>query len=134
MRYLTVLAGYFILIFSVFGIAGAGISNLNEMSVKQNRELDAEINRMVAEHNDRKLLVAFEGERGHGRKAAARETTGSAIPDSDATRQAAKNATSASVITSKRLGRRGRNRDHFIPLAFASLPKFTAYTLFGPRK
>jgi hypothetical protein len=132
MRYITALVGYFVLIFSVFGIAGAGISNLNEMTARQNRELDAEINRMVAEHNERKLLaLAPDGQRGHGAKArmAAQETNGTATSDSaEAPRQV------ATRNTTKNLGRHGRNHDHFIPLAFASLPKFTAYTLFGPRR
>lgn len=135
MRYANVLVGYFAVTFAVLGIAGAGIGNLNGMTAKQNRELDAEINRLVAQHNERKQLVALADKSG-GPRSSSRETTGSAGQDSgESQRQlAAKNATSASVVTARRSGRRGRNNsEHFIPLAFTSLPKFTAYNLLGLR-
>jgi hypothetical protein len=131
MRYSTTLCGYACAVLAVAGVAFASVAHEKEMTARQKRDLNVAIDRIVADHNERKRLavaVRYEPQ-------ISQETDGAASKETpEAQGREGQDAALTVVQSTKRPGRRaGRRHDHFLPLAFASLPKFTAYTLLGLR-
>jgi hypothetical protein len=136
---------YGLAISAVVGVGVVAIGDFNGASAKQRRELDAAIDQIVDQHNERKALIARSGPPVAAMAAA--ETTGSlarrgktADTVSHAEERHSTLALDQGPIEPPKATAKGRKREararghrHFLPFSFASLPKFTAYTLFGLR-
>lgn len=133
----------------IFAVGAAAIGDLHSAGAKQKRELDAAIDQIVEQHKERRALMA---KADTSERHAAAETTGSAAREgkSPAARSTArrtmlaleennpeakagdqKSEAEAKTQKRQRQVRSASGRQHFLPFGFASLPKFTAYTLLG---
>lgn len=121
MPYLASPVGYVAIVVAVLGLASAATFNLYAMTAKPSRAWDPEIDRIVAQYNEK---------RSHGLVARAEAATPPALAQSTAMASADPGAplTEKQVQTatqsSKRPTRRTGKRDQFVPAAFVSLPKF----------
>ncbi len=121
---------------TVAGVGVRAIGSAHEMSLKQQRELDSAIDRIVAEHNERREAGLTTGSAPKPEAAA-----GAAISEGKdkrfetADRYEPKVVTVASQPKSQRprAGRTASRSNVLIPQAFVSLPKFATTTLFGLR-
>jgi hypothetical protein len=141
MRYRTALiTGYTAVVVVMLGVVGSAINQQRQLTLQQNRDVDAAIDQIVAKHHERKRLAALGLEPPatqvaytHRREP---ETTGSAVSEAAAAESlpAAEAKPLAVLQSTKKPGRRaGRKHDHFLPTALATLPKLTTYTLLGLR-
>ena len=131
MRIVSASVGYVLTVLAVIAIASLAVFQLYGASAKQGRDLDAEIDRIVAQYHEKKRLVALtERETPPQVPPMAAVTTASAATDDDV--EARDQAAQKQIITAqstKKLGRRANRRtEQFLPAAFASLPKFAAST------
>ena len=128
------------MVLAVLGVATGAVINLHEMTAKPTRDWDAEIDRIIAQQQEKKRLAALASPAPPSEPAklaaadaesqtAAEATTGAfEAQDSEAREQAAEKKAQTAAQSSKRPGRRNARRDHFLPAAFAHLPKFAATT------
>jgi peptidoglycan hydrolase CwlO-like protein len=138
MRYVEARVGYFAMVLAVLGIATVAVFDLYASSAKANRDLDAEIDRIIAQQQQKKRLAALAAQpeatgpvtltAASGAELARAEELSGSLDENDVAREeAAEKKAQTAAQTSKRPGRRGR-RDHFLPAAFTNLPKFAATT------
>ncbi len=148
MRFVAAGVVYAAAIAVVVGAGAVAVGDFTGASARQRRELDAAIDQIVEQHNERKALMAkpapsvagaSEATGSVGREkvvqAGTKETAGGGA-------HAGRHATLAlDQGTAEPVARAGaakgkkrevhRARKHYLPFNFATLPKFTAYTLFG---
>jgi hypothetical protein len=125
----------------MLGVVGSAINHQRQLTVQQNRDMDAAIDQIVAKHQERKRLAALGLEplatqvAYTHRREPEPETTGSAVSEAAAETLPPAEAKPLAVLQSaKKPGRRaGRKHDHFLPTALATLPRLTTYTLLGLR-
>jgi hypothetical protein len=143
MRYRTILiTGYAAVVTVMLGVVGSAINQQRQLTLQQNRDVDAAINQIVAKHQERKRLAALglappatQVAYSH-RRAPSAETTGSAVGEAAAADSLPPTEAKPLAVlqSTKKAGRRaGRKHDHFLPTALATLPKLTTYTLLGLR-
>ncbi len=132
MRYLTAQVGYVALVLVVLATATAAVFNLYEMTAKPARAWDADIDRIIAQQQEKKRLAALtpQNERAEPAKAATASTeaqtvgaTAMAASLAEDEGRAERKAETASQ-TSKRPGRRGaagRRRGRCAPVSVRGL-------------
>jgi hypothetical protein len=129
--------GYVATVLAVIGIASAGVFNLTGMTAKAQRGWDADIDRIVARQQERKRLVELASIERIGPPvriaARAEPEVATALPTGSIEDvEADPRDTGPQKVQNqgtKKPGRRGeRRREHFIPAAFVTLPKFAATT------
>lgn len=140
MQYLTAPVAYVFMVLAVLGTATAAVFNLYEMTAQPTRDWDAEIDRIVAQQQEKKrLALAPQSERSEPTRPAesralltadAEETTASIRPDDERAREplAEKKAQAAAQTGKKPARRTARGGQRFVPAAFTNLPKFAAAT------
>ena len=152
MRNAAIIGGYALAILAIIGTGVAAIGNVTERSVKEERELDAAIDRILAQQRERRALLqaaktnpstSVKGYAASAPQASPRETLGmaaqaEALPPDDKKPEGARvterNKQLARVHPNARRRQQGRNTSvHFLPAAFAQIPKFTVHTLLGFR-
>jgi hypothetical protein len=145
MRYgTTLLTGYSAVVVVMLAVVVSAIGHQRELTIQQNRDMDAAIDQIVAKHQERKRLAALglptpapvpAAPTQVASTARAIETTGAGTADAAETSRPS-DAKSLTVLQSAKKpgGRRaGRRHDHFLPTALATLPRLTTYTLLGLR-
>ena len=163
MRNLGFIAGFSIAILVFAGIGVAAFADMRERTLKEDRELDAAIDRIVAQQNAKRAaaklaLARAEAEAGMARAQASgrdlQDARGEVKPQpvGPGSREAktrvadvSREANEAPQIDERRatLGRvkprakrqhgRSQNSVHFLPTALASVPKFAVYQLLRLR-
>jgi len=150
---MTAALAYVAAVLLIVAVGVTAIGDLRSAAAKQKRELDASIDQIVEQHKERKALVAKADTSGAGEpRLAAAQTTGSgktgepakaahpaarkstlALEENYPEAKSAEVRSPAEVKSPKkqRQVRTGSSRQHFLPSGFASLPKFTAYSLLG---
>jgi hypothetical protein len=148
MRNAEIIAAYAIGVVAIISIGATAIGDVYNRTGKEDRELDAAINRILAQQAERRELikanrmaaVAAPKSASQSATRSASETTGAApriarergVPEPDSADPEERKKVARTHPNAKQ--RRGSpNGLHFIPAAFASIPKFTAYTLLGFR-
>jgi hypothetical protein len=147
MRNSGICAAYAITVAAIFGMGATAIGDVRKRAVREDRDLDAAINRIIEQKKEQRAqaLAANAAVPAKG-SVTAPQTTGfgaSQIAVRDpAVLPKPRPAEPVHLEERKKIARahpnvRHRSRNphglHFIPAAFASLPKFTAYTLLGFR-
>ena len=151
MRNAQIIAAYAIGVAAILGIGATAIGDVYNRTGKEDRELDAAINRILAQQAERREMLKANrmaavtapksaSQATAATAASAGETTGAApriarervAEDADPS-QAEERKKVARTHPNAKARRGSPNGLQFIPAAFASIPKFTAYTLLGFR-
>jgi len=128
--------GYFSAVFGVIAIASVAVFTMHGMAAKAHRHWDADIDRIIARQQAKKLDTAVTVRAeipndGDARPQTATLTRGAVADDDDEDELAFSTEEAKSKKlqnpSSKKNGRRTERRSqHYIPAAFATVPKFAA--------
>lgn len=132
MRYIAnPIFGYFGAVFGVIAVASIAFFNLQGMAAKAHRHWDADIDRIVAQQQEKRhemeMAALARAEHPAAGPQIAALTTNSVDDDDDPldSRDAAQSKEIKQ--NGKKNAKRGdRRRQHFLPTAFATLPKFAS--------
>lgn len=156
MRMTAIVCGYVVAIAIIAGLAARAINNVYALSAKQTQELTAELDRIVAQGQEKRRELAEETKEQPALTAAKDATAGNekasatgkddqpagakAVP---AAKEAAKTAVKEAAVkeASKESAKPARKRyararprgERMMPVGFLTLPKFTPQTFFGLR-
>lgn len=124
------------MVLAVLAAAGAAVFNLYDMTAKPNRDWDAEIDRIVAQHQEKRRQMASSPQTepvepvtlaSAATVANADEAAASKDEEANVRDAVAEKKAQTAAQTSKKPGRRNaRGGPQFVPAAFVNLPKFAA--------
>jgi hypothetical protein len=139
--------GYVGAVLGVIAIASIAVFNLHGMAAKAHRHWDADIDRIIAQQQAKKLDTVAQAEIPNFSDAGPRVTalTRDAIEDDEddlasSNEEGVKSKKVQNPGSKKNSRRAERQREHYVPAAFLTLPKFaasaaatTTTTLLKPR-